>query len=209
MKFLATLIAVCFAAALSLPQAAIASLAINNLNIEFYSLGIYNITGGSGGACDDGITATAVEQDTVAQTIDATSGYTFGSGDLIADCYFLTGDGMSISGDTLTIQVGDAAWGPMTIRVSGWSDTLTDVIVNGDSAHVNDGSNGVSLDTLTASYWEAQLGYDAGSTNTFQFVFDDSGSGTGNPPNVPLPATGLLLLGGLGGIAALKRRRGK
>ena len=205
MKIFRRIAAAC-AVAVVLPQMAMASLVDNDIYVEFYADGIYFLKGGAGGPCDDGVTANSIQQDTFGQTVDATSGYTFGSGDIIADCYF-DGDALSIVGDTLNLTVGsNVAWGPMTITMSGWEETLLAVNVTLNGLAVPSGADGVSSETLTASSWMANLSYSVNDQITFTFLFDDN---TGGPTGeVPLPMSAALLLTGIGGFAATRRRRG-
>lgn len=68
-----------------------------------------------------------------------------------------------------------------------------------------------SYNGLTGPYSVFGIGTNYKNSDQFRlagFTYSWGGDGnTGDPGVVPLPATGLLLLGGLGGLAALRKRR--
>lgn len=101
--------------------------------------------------------------------------------------------------------VDDAKSGTLTVTgTSAWTNLILAIKVgNGDPtwAAFNIAGDGSYAFTITPTQ---------GSGLSHVMLYGvDGGGGGGGGPTVPLPASGLLLIGGLSGIAALRRRRRK
>ena len=197
MKIFRRIAAAC-AVAVLLPQMAMASLLSPNLYVEIeYTYGTLNQTL------------------TTLPTVDASAGYTFQDetvydGDdannqinfnLFFPTEFIT-IGNDSGGDFLQYSfINDPGWVSASILLSGWAPhTLLSVTADGGSAYLTStiGTNGED--------WIGTFDFAANNTGKFYFGFqDDTGGPTGE---VPLPMSAALLLTGIGGFAATRRRRG-
>lgn len=135
---------------------------------------------------------------------------------------------VEINGQLLTESAGNSDDGENStsngslITVGGFEDNLSD---GGDSyandseyydlsAFVSDGDTSISVDTINASrddniflatfYVAGNAGFNAPPP-----PMDDDDMPPTNPNVIPLPASSLLLIGGLGVLAGMRRRRNK
>lgn len=100
--------------------------------------------------------------------------------------------------------------GTITIDWSVFSDTYSSIAVGLKSGGpTNDNRWAVfGLDPAVTSFeWAIDVKNQGLSHIVLYGVVDNGPPGGGGTPVVPLPASGLLLIGGLGGITALRRRR--
>ena len=201
MKVFRRIAAAC-AVAVVLPQVAMATLLSPTLYVEIdYSY-------------DFGVLPVFSQTLTTNPTVDASSGYTFqdepvSDGDETnnsINLLFFAGEFLTIGndagGDFLEYSFNsDPNWISASILLSGWApDTLLSVTPEGSSAFLTStiGTNGEN--------WVGTFDFSTNNTGKFYFGFqDDTGGPTGE---VPLPMSAALLLTGIGGFAATRRRRG-
>lgn len=107
-------------------------------------------------------------------------------------------------------------WAVKVISVTfGWWDGEDDVVVSGGpgTLSVNGDTATWTFDAPVATTELSVFAYDAFECSAYVWVFcvaggpDDIAVSSIEVSSVPLPAGGLLLLGGLGGLAALRRRK--
>ena len=176
-----------------------------------YNIDIYNYVAGSSGAAD--ATAANVALHTKLATVVYTGAINFftntGAGPTILE--FLKSAGGTVSDETgLSILMSAGGFSTTTlldIRGS-FATAVNGSIIHDDGVTLYDKSGivldaaspvYVTTDTFSAKSGEFRLIYSAANGNPEALTLDVA--------PVPVPAAGFLLMGALGGLAAMKRRR--